>query len=86
MSVGAGTDVAMEAADIVLIKSDLRDVLLALDVSRATMPEFRVGPQLQCDWPSSHRWCRLPGRADAPPARTGRTGHGDVRPCEFSAA
>ena len=42
MSVGAGTDVAMEAADIVLVKSDLRDVLLALDLSRATMRRIRL--------------------------------------------
>jgi Cu+-exporting ATPase len=40
-SVGAGTDVAMEAAEIILVKSDLRDVLVALDLSRATMRRIR---------------------------------------------
>jgi Cu+-exporting ATPase len=42
MSVGAGTDIAMEAADIVLVKNDLRDVLVALDLSRATLRRIRL--------------------------------------------
>jgi len=41
LSVGAGTDVAMEAAQVVLVKSDLRDVLVALDLSRATLRRIR---------------------------------------------
>jgi Cu+-exporting ATPase len=42
MSVGAGTDIAMEAAQVVLVKSDLRDVLVALDLSRVTLRRIRI--------------------------------------------
>lgn len=36
IAVGAGTDVALESADLVLVKDDLRDLLNAIDLSRAT--------------------------------------------------
>lgn len=42
MAIGAGTDVAIEAADIVLIKSNLEDVITALDLSRKTMSRIRL--------------------------------------------
>ena len=37
IAMGAGTDIAIESADIVLMKPDLLDVLKALEVSRATI-------------------------------------------------
>lgn len=37
VAIGSGTDVAIEAADVVLVKSDLRDVPKALAVSHMTM-------------------------------------------------
>ncbi|XP_074310544.1 copper-transporting ATPase HMA4-like [Silene latifolia] len=42
MAIGAGTNVAIEAADIVLIKSNLEDVVTALDLSRKTMSRIRL--------------------------------------------
>ncbi|OVA10248.1 Cation-transporting P-type ATPase [Macleaya cordata] len=42
MAIGAGTDVAIEAADIVLIKSNLEDVITAIDLSRKTLSRIRL--------------------------------------------
>ncbi|AQT70127.1 Copper-exporting P-type ATPase B [Anaerohalosphaera lusitana] len=36
IAIGAGTDVAMESADIVLVRSDPRDVLAVLNISKAS--------------------------------------------------
>lgn len=37
LAIGAGTDIAMESADIVLMKSDLLDAATAIELSRATI-------------------------------------------------
>ncbi len=37
MAIGSGTDVAMESADIVLVRSDLRDVCVAIQLSKRTI-------------------------------------------------
>ncbi len=41
LAVGTGTDIAIEAADVVLVSGDLRAVVDALNVSRATMRNIR---------------------------------------------
>ncbi|WP_406655510.1 heavy metal translocating P-type ATPase [Methanolobus sp. ZRKC2] len=41
IAMGAGTDIAMESAQIVLIKNDLRDVLAAIRLSRLTMSKIK---------------------------------------------
>lgn len=40
-AIGAGTDVAIESADIVLMKSDLQDVVTALELSRAVIKNIK---------------------------------------------
>lgn len=42
MAIGAGTDVAIEAADIVLMRSSLEDVITAIDLSRKTLSRIRM--------------------------------------------
>jgi P-type E1-E2 ATPase len=41
MAIGAGTDIAIESADIVLMKSDLRDVTSAIRLSKAVMRNIK---------------------------------------------
>jgi len=40
-AMGHGSDIAIEAADVTLVRGDLRDVLLAIRLSRRTMPTIR---------------------------------------------
>jgi Cu+-exporting ATPase len=41
MAMGTGTDVAMESADVVLVKGDLRAIVRAVELSRAVMRNIR---------------------------------------------
>lgn len=41
IAMGSGTDVAMETGGVVIMKSDLRDVLTAIDLSRETMSKIK---------------------------------------------
>ena len=41
VAIGSGTDVAIESADVVLVKSDIHDVLTAILLSRATIRNIR---------------------------------------------
>ena len=42
IAVGCGTDVAIEAASVVLVRDDLRDVAVALDLARVTFNRIRL--------------------------------------------
>jgi len=41
IAIGSGTDIAKETGGIILIKDDLRDVALGIELSRATMKKIK---------------------------------------------
>ncbi len=41
IAIGSGTDVAKETGHVILIKDDIRDVVVALEVARATMRKVK---------------------------------------------
>jgi Cu+-exporting ATPase len=41
MAIGSGTDVAKETGHVILIKDDIRDVVVALEIARATMNKVK---------------------------------------------
>src|SRR5699024_1994496 len=40
MAIGAGTDVAVESGDVILVKSNLSDIISFLDLSKNTMKKM----------------------------------------------
>jgi P-type E1-E2 ATPase len=42
MAIGAGTDIAIEAADIVLLQSDLRQVVYAFNLSKSVVKNMKT--------------------------------------------
>ena len=56
IAIGAGTDVAIEAADVVLLRSDLEDILTAISISRTTLRRIK----LNFLWAYSYNVAALP--------------------------
>ena len=56
IAIGAGTDVAMESADIVLMKSDLMDAVTAVQLSHATIKNIKQN----LFWAFFYNTCGIP--------------------------
>ena len=41
IAIGAGTDIAIESADIVLMKSDLQDVVTSIELSHSVIKKYK---------------------------------------------
>jgi Cu+-exporting ATPase len=41
LAIGSGTDVAKETGDVILIKDDIRDVVVAMEIAKATMRKVK---------------------------------------------
>lgn len=61
IAVGAGTEVALEAADIILVRSDLTDVLVVLHLSKTVFSRIK----LNFVWAMGYNVCALPFAAGA---------------------
>ena len=59
VAIGAGTDVAVETASVVLVRSDPLDIVAAMRLSRATVHEMKQ----HLVWASIYTW----RRSRAPP-------------------
>ncbi|CAM9658338.1 unnamed protein product, partial [Choristocarpus tenellus] len=56
IAIGAGTQVAMEAADMILVRSDLTDVIVALHLSQKVFHRI----QLNFVWAMLYNTCGIP--------------------------
>jgi Cu+-exporting ATPase len=61
IAIGAGTEVAVEAADIVLVRNSLYDVVVALHLSRTVFNRIRIN----FVWATMYNFCALPFAAGA---------------------
>ena len=71
IAIGAGTDVAVESAGIVLVRSDPRDVVRAIKLSRAT---YRKMVQ-NLGWATAYNVIAIPAAAGSLCALGNRTPH-----------
>jgi Cu2+-exporting ATPase len=59
VAIGAGTDVAIESADVVLVKNDPRDVVRMIRLSQATMRKM----QQNLAWATGYNLVAIPAAA-----------------------
>jgi Cu+-exporting ATPase len=61
MAIGSGSDIALDSSDIVLMKSDLKDVYKAIKLSKATIRNIKQN----LFWAFLYNVCGLPLAAGA---------------------